>query len=94
MALDLSRCVPDNGYMRNRLRAPFSRAARLATASIVDVARGMGKGYRTVKAYQRGDRRVTPESARRLAAYLRERARAFNRAADQLDRAAEEDEQR
>jgi hypothetical protein len=80
--------------MQNRLRAPFAKALELATASILDVAEGIERGYRTLTAYRRGDRRVTPNAARRLAAYLRERARAFNIAADRLDAAADEEEER
>jgi hypothetical protein len=80
--------------MRNRLRAPFIKALAVATASVVDVAEGIGRGYRTVMAYKRGARRVTPETAHLLAAYLRDRARALDEAADDLAAAAEREEER
>jgi hypothetical protein len=78
--------------MKNRLRVPFAKALDLATASTVDVAKGIGRGYRTVMAYRRNDRRVTPDATRRLAVYLRERARAFSKAADELEAAADKED--
>jgi hypothetical protein len=41
--------------------------------------------------YRAGHRRVTPGAALELAAYLRKRAEAFQAAADELERAAEEE---
>jgi hypothetical protein len=78
--------------MRGNLRSLFGRAARLSTGSLDDVAEGTGRGASTVYAYLSGARRVTPEAARALAAYLRKRARAFTKAADQLDAAADREE--
>lgn len=78
--------------MRNRLRVPFVKAIHLATASIEDVAKGIDRGRRTVTAYLGGERRVTPDAAQALAAYLRGRARAFNEAADRIEAAAEKEE--
>ena len=75
--------------MRNVLRSPLARAARLATASLDDVAKGMGRGPTTLYAYLSGARRVTPAAARALAAYLRKRAQALTQAADRLDAAAD-----
>jgi hypothetical protein len=79
--------------MRNSLRHPFARAARLATASLDDVAESMGRGASTLFAYLSGGRRVTPDAARALAVYLRKRARDFTRAADSLDAAARKEEE-
>jgi hypothetical protein len=78
--------------MRNSLRSAFAKAARLATASLDDVAESIGRGASTLYAYLSGARRVTPGAARELAAYLRERARAFTKAADRLDAAADREE--
>ncbi len=61
----------------------------MATASLSDVAEGMGRKLRTLQAYRSGFRDVTPDAARSLAAYLRKRARLLQRAADSLEAAAE-----
>ncbi len=77
-------------HMRNRnLRSPLKRATDMATASLSDVAEGMGRKLRTLQAYRSGFRDVTPDAARALAAYLRKRARLLQRAADSLEAAAE-----
>jgi hypothetical protein len=78
--------------MSNHLRSAFVWASDLALASITDVARGIDRVRRTVHMYRAGHRRVTPEAARDLAAYLRERAKAFLAAADELERAARKEE--
>lgn len=80
--------------MPSRLQASFATAARLATTSLEEVAEGLGRGSSTLYAYLSGGRRVTPAAAQALAAYLRERARAFNKAAEQLDAAADREERR
>ena len=77
--------------MDKNLRSVFVRASILALASLRDVAGGIKRVRRTVQMYRAGDRRVTPGAARDLAAYLRERAEAFQAAADELERAAEEE---
>ncbi len=77
--------------MTNNLRSLFVRASGLAVATFGDVAHGIRRVRRTVGMYRAGDRRVTPGAARDLAAYLRERAEAFQAAADELERAAEEE---
>jgi plasmid maintenance system antidote protein VapI len=81
-------------FMSNRLRSQFLKGFHLAVATIADVAEGIGRGYRSVQAYVRDERRVTPDAARRMAAYLRDRANAMNQVADSLEEAAEEEERR
>jgi plasmid maintenance system antidote protein VapI len=80
--------------MADELRSQFLRGFHLAITTIADVADGIGRGYRTVQAYVRDERRVTPDAARRMAAYLRDRANAMNQVADSLEDAAAEEEGR
>ena len=82
--------VPKVWNMTKDLRSLFVRASDLAVATFGDVAHGIRRVRRTVGMYRAGDRRVTPGAVRDLAAYLRERAEAFLRAADELERATEE----
>ncbi len=77
--------------MTNNLRSVFVRASSLALATFGDVALGIRRVRRTVGMYRSGHRRVTPGAARDLASYLRGRAEAFQAAADELERAAEEE---
>ena len=76
--------------MPNNLDTQFRLAAKLATANLGDVARRMGRGYRMLHAYLRKERNVTPDAARGLVKYLRERARQLSHAADELEAALEE----
>ena len=76
--------------MPKPLGAQFRKAAAQATASLGDVAKGIGRGYRMLHAYLRKERNVTPEAARGLIKYLRERARQLSHAADALEAALEE----
>ncbi len=76
--------------MPSDLVTQFRRAAKQATASLGDVARGMGRGYRMLHAYLRKERNVTPEAARGLIGYLRERSRELAHAANELEAALEE----
>ncbi len=76
--------------MPKSLDTQFRLAAKLATASLGDVAKGMGRGYRMLHAYLRKERNVTPEAARGLIKYLRHRARLLSHAADELEAALEE----
>lgn len=69
------------------LRSAVRDAAELATASLSEVAEGMGRALRTLQAYRSGFRAVTPDAALALATYLRGRARLFERAADALEAA-------
>ncbi len=76
--------------MPKNLDTRFHLAARLATASLGDVAKGMGRGYRMLHAYIRKERNVTPDATRGLIKYLRHRARQLSHAADELEAALEE----
>jgi hypothetical protein len=80
--------------MSERLRARYLKALELALASLGDVASATGEHYRTFQARRRGEIRVVPVAARSLARYLRTRARAFMRAADALEAAAQREEKR
>lgn len=68
----------------------FRAATKLATASLGDVAKGMGRGYRMLHAYLRKERNITPDATRRLIKYLRDRARQLSRTADELEAVLEE----
>ena len=76
--------------MPRSLDTQFRLAAKLATASLGDVAKGMGRGYRMLHAYLRKERNVTPEAALGLIKYLRDRSRQLSHTADELEAALEE----
>lgn len=78
-------------YMSTRLTEGFRTAAKTATATLGDVARGTGRHYRTLMSYQRGERRVTTAAAAALVRYLRNRARQLDKAADDLEAAKREE---
>ena len=71
----------------------FARAVEIATATIGDVAQGMGRARRTVHQYLAGERTVTPEATQAMAAYLRLRSEQFTAAADRLEAATQQEEQ-
>ncbi len=75
-------------HMPNELRSTFRRALKLAVPQLPEVAKGIGRSVRAVQMYRDGDRRVTPDAARRFARWLRRRARRLDKAADDLERAA------
>ncbi len=76
--------------MPKELGEQFRKAAGRATASLGDVSKGIGRGYRMLHAYLRKERNVTPNAARGLIGYLRKRSRELARAADELEAALEE----
>lgn len=76
--------------MAHKLDKQFRRAALRATASLGDVAKGIGRGYRMLHAYLREERNVTPDAARGLVNYLRDRAQQLSQAADELEAVLEE----
>lgn len=65
----------------------FLAAMDKAVATLGDVADGIGVSYRLLHAMKRGDRRMTPQTARRLVRYLRQRSAQIAKAADKLERA-------
>ena len=71
--------------MDDRLRTRYLKA--LALVNLADAARETGRGYRTLHAYLRGERRVTHEAARELIRYIRARATQLTAAADALEAA-------
>ncbi len=80
--------------MGRSLRVRFIAATQLATCTLGELAEGIGRRLRTVLMYRKGQRRVTPDAARALAAFLRERAKRFQRVAEDLEAAAEKEERR
>jgi hypothetical protein len=83
--------VPILGLMAKTLEVLYKRA--LALLNLSDVSRETGRGYRTLKAYRGGDRRVTHDAARELVAYLRGRGRMLNEAADKVEAALAKEEE-
>ena len=71
----------------------FSESVEVATATIGDVAKGIGRARRTVHQYLAGERTVTSEAARAMAAYLRLRSEQLTAAADRLEAAMQQEEQ-
>ena len=71
----------------------FKGAVEIATATIGDVAQGMGRARRTVHQYLAGERTVTPEAARAIAVYLRLRSEQFTATANRLEAATQQEEQ-
>jgi hypothetical protein len=80
--------------MTTEMRDRFLAALETAFATLGDVAKGMGQGYRTLQAYRLGERRVTTSAARKLVSYLRARSAVFAAAADELEDATREEEDR
>ena len=76
--------------MPKTLDAQFKKAAGRATASLGDVSKGIGRGYRMLHAYLRKERNVTPDAARGLIKYLRNRASQLSHAADELEAVLED----
>ena len=71
----------------------FTSAVETATTTIGDVAQGMGRARRTVHQYLSGERTVTAEATRLMAAYLRLRSEQFTAAANKLEAAQQQEEQ-
>ena len=80
--------------MSKRLQQAFRRALNVAIAMPRDVSAGIGKAYRTLKAYQDGTRAVTLDAARSLSRYLRRRAKQMLKVADALDSAIRKEGQK
>ena len=67
----------------------FNQAVEIATATIGDVAEGIGRARRTAHQYLAGERTVTPAAATAFAPYLRARAEQFTAAAAALQQEEE-----
>jgi hypothetical protein len=77
-------------YMGNAMEDQY--LAALERVVLTDLSRSTGRAYRTLQAYRKGDRRVTPAAARELIVYLRSQAQAFTAAAEQVEAAITEEE--
>lgn len=82
--------VPDSGHMGKRTKERYLEALRLLNLS--DLARETGRGYRTLKAYRSGERRITEAAATELVKYLRDQSKGFSAAADALAAALKEED--
>ncbi len=81
-------------HMPTKLTARFLVSLKLVPASLRDVEHAVGRAYRTLQGYRRKEFEVPPEVARRLATYLRQRAKAFQGAAEKLEQAADKETER
>lgn len=96
MSLPPARLVPIFGNMTEDhpdLRSAFEAAAEAATATLGDVAEGIGRARRTLHMYLSGERRVTADAARELAQHLRERSEELAELARELERVTAEAEE-
>ena len=82
-------------HMATRLDEAFRTAVRHATATLGDIAEGMGRTRRTLMAYLSDDprhgRRIPQQAVRDLVDYLRRRATEFNATATELEKELEQD---
>jgi plasmid maintenance system antidote protein VapI len=78
--------------MGERLTERYKVGVAAAIATMGDVARGVGRHYRTVQNYLRDERRVTEAAAANLVRYLRDRAQQLTEAAEELDAALKGEE--
>ncbi len=93
-SLAFSDVCADILHMTKDLERAFLRGLNLAIAMPSNVADGVGKAYRTIRAYQDGSRRVTVGAAHALVKYLRRQAGAMLKAADVLERVITKQEER
>lgn len=84
------RSVPDDGHMGKRVEDSYLGALRLL--NLAELSRETGRGYRTLKSYRTGERRITEAAAKELVEYLRARSDKLSAAADALAAALEEEE--
>lgn len=87
-----SPVVYDDVYMGERLTDQVGKALELLP--LPRIAEGVRRSYSTLRAYAYGQREPTPDAAREIAAYLRSRAVEFQQVADELDAAANAEEER
>lgn len=65
----------------------FNEALSISRATLGEVAEGIGRVRRTVEQYRSGERSVTPDAARAMVAYLRDRSEQFTITASKLEAA-------
>ena len=82
--------VPNSGHMGKEMEDRYLEALRLLNLS--ELARVTGRGYRTLKAYRIGERRITEAAVKELVEYLRDQSKEFTAAADALAAALEEED--
>ena len=63
----------------------FKQATDLLSVPLEEVARVVGRKYRSVVAYRQGDRVVPPEVWGKLAAYMRKHSAELSDVADELE---------
>lgn len=72
-----------------RLRNLVSRALRVASPSIEQLAESLGYSTSALRRWRLGNREVSPEAVGRLAKLLRRQARELERVAAELDTESE-----
>jgi hypothetical protein len=82
------------GRMARKLTLAFLKALDVARDSVFHISLATEISRRMLTAYRREGVDVNPRVARKLVAYLRQRARTLTEAADALERAAEHEEGR
>ena len=84
-------CVPTNRHMSKQLEKAYLEALEAALANLGTIAEDTGRGYRTIRAYRDGYRRITAGAALSLVDYLRKRSTQLEDAADKLQRAIDKE---
>ncbi len=69
----------------------MQRLLAAATPTLREIAQMVGLSYASLRAYSRGSRAPTPQTARKLAKALRARAAKVVKLADELDALADRD---
>lgn len=64
----------------------------MALVSIAALWRGTARSRSSWEKYLRGERRITPDAARELAAFLRDRSASLTEAAEALEKAIADEE--
>ena len=72
--------------MSRRDTLTFREATDLLAVPLEDVAKAVGRSYRTVMAYRLGQRAVPDEVLRDLAAFMRKHSAGLAKAADRLEK--------
>ena len=81
-----------HAHMRKQLERAYLGGLGLLLLRLADVAKQMGRPYRTLQSYRLGERRVTPDAGRELAAFLRARAVVLTTAAERIEAAIHSEE--
>ncbi len=84
-------CVPTNRHMSKQLEKAYLEALEAALANLGTIAEDTGRGYRTIRAYRDGYRRITVGAALSLVDYLQNRSAQLEKAAKKLQRAIDKE---